>query len=397
MLTGRAMSGPVREMMTALLDDQFARLVASVAEARGRGPGEVEALLDESPTEVSALAEGGWISGVKYEDEVIDLLRERNGDPKELRRLESAVYARVPPASLGLEGGRTIAVLRVTGAIVHGKDGFSPLFGRTVGSEDLIPLVRAARRDDRVAAVVLRVDSPGGSGLASDLIWREIRATAAKKPVVASLSDVAGSGGYYVAMAADAIVAAPSTLTGSIGVVMAKLNLQQMQEKYGWKREVLSRGRFAELDVTHRPMSEEERRRFEKLCRDFYARFVAKAAECRKMSAEELEAHARGRVWTGAMARERGLVDALGGLQAAVDLAREKAKIPAGEKVRLRELRKPVPLLQRLAQRAGGASLPLPTALPASLALPVEPPGELLPFGPLEPIALMDPAWWLGR
>jgi len=182
------------------------------------------------------------------------------------------------------------------------------------------------------------VDSPGGVGTASDAVWREIGLVRRRKPVVVSMGDVAASGGYYVAMNADAIVAQPATITGSIGVFSGKFSLRGLYEKLGLRREVVRRGRHATLFSTWEPWTQEERKRIRHLNEVFYETFVAKAAEGRGRTPEEIDAVAQGRVWTGQEALAAGLVDRLGGLDTAVALAKEKAGIPPGQEVLLAPL-----------------------------------------------------------
>jgi protease-4 len=186
-----------------------------------------------------------------------------------------------------------------------------------------------------VRAIILRVDSPGGSGTASDAIWREVQLARREKPVIASMGDYAASGGFYVAMGADAIVAQPGTITGSIGVFSGKLSLRGLYGKLGISQETVSRGRNATLFSSYEPWTESERAKVREMNRAFYDTFVSKAAEGRKKTPDEIESVAQGRVWTGREALDGGLVDALGGLDAAVRVARERARIPAGQDVQL--------------------------------------------------------------
>jgi protease-4 len=195
------------------------------------------------------------------------------------------------------------------------------------------------------------VDSPGGSGTASDAVWREVLLARRAKPVVASMGDHAASGGYYLAMGADAVVAEPGTITGSIGVFSGKLSLRGLYAKLGISQETVRRGRHATLFSSWDPWTEEERTKVRGLNESFYETFVSKAAEGRKKTVAQIEAVAQGRVWTGAEAAEAGLVDTLGGLEAAVRAARERARIPKGQEVQLLVLPKRKGLLETLMER----------------------------------------------
>jgi protease-4 len=229
-----------------------------------------------------------------------------------------------------------VALVYAVGEIVSGESQDGPFGGSGfAGADTVAAALRQAREDRAVKAIVLRVDSPGGSGTASDVIWREVRLARKAKPVVVSMGDVAASGGYYIAMAGDAIVAQPGTITGSIGVFGGKFSLRGLYDKIGITRETLTRGRHADLFSDYRPWDEEERAKVRGLMEAFYAEFLRKAAEGRKMSEAEVDAVAQGRVWTGAEAKQRGLVDELGGLSDALALAKQRAGIARDEEVAL--------------------------------------------------------------
>ena len=231
--------------------------------------------------------------------------------------LEAADYARVSPASIGLNRGPRVAVIYASGAIVGGHGGFDPLNGETVGSDTLIDAIRDARKDLSVRAIVLRIDSPGGSATASDAIWRELilaRDEKKDRPLIVSMSDLAASGGDYIAMPAQVIVAQPSTLTGSIGIFGGKLVMGGVYEKLGAHIEATSIGRNAEMESPARPFNASELQKLEAQLRAFYTDFIRKAAESRRTTPEKIDSLAQGRVWTGRQAKENGLVDELGGL-----------------------------------------------------------------------------------
>lgn len=233
-------------------------------------------------------------------------------------RLGSTILQGLPYREV--RGGKRIAIINAVGGIGSGESGNGPN-GKTVGSQSLTKLIREAKGDPSIKAVVLRVDSPGGSALASDIMWREIRALSRVKPVVASQVDVAASGGYYLSMACDQIVTNELTVTGSIGVVTSKFNLEKLNEKIGLATETISIGRYAEFFSTDRGFTEEENTLFEEYAQKSYKSFVTKSAASRSMSYDQLHEFAQGRVWTGRQALDNGLVDYLGGIRTAVQLA----------------------------------------------------------------------------
>jgi protease-4 len=231
-----------------------------------------------------------------------------------------------------------VAVVYLSGIINSGDSGFDPLNGDVAGSTRIVKAIRAARADDDVRAIVLRVDSPGGSSIASDVIWRELAVTRDEKParpLVTSMSDLAASGGYYVAVAAPTIVAQPATITGSIGIYGGKFVTGGTLEKMGVNIEGVIIGRNAGIESPDRPFTASERAELQEQMQSFYRGFVQKVATARKMPVERVHQLAEGRVWTGAQARQHGLVDALGGLDRAIALAKERAGIDAATDVEI--------------------------------------------------------------
>ncbi|CAD7704455.1 unnamed protein product [Ostreobium quekettii] len=322
-----SMSDPQREQMSELLEDMYQYFVDVVAESRKKTAAEVMHMLDEGFVEMSEYKAGGWVTDLKYFDEVEKLIKDRQGRAKKdsMAQVTLRQYTSVSLSAFGLTGPDTIAVIRAVGGITGSGQGASP---NTITCKKLAEDIRKARDRKNVKAIVLRVDSPGGDVLASDVLWREVRMAARKKPVVASMGDVAASGGYYLSMAADKIVAERLTITGSIGVVVAKFSFAEMYKKIGVGREMLSKGQFAGLFADGRSFSKEEDEYFTRVANIFYNIFRDKAAECRNLSVEDMENYAQGRVWSGARASRVGLVDALGGIDLAVDVAKRAAKIP---------------------------------------------------------------------
>jgi protease-4 len=229
-------------------------------------------------------------------------------------------------------------VLNAVGAITSGRGGYDPVNGAVLGSDALVEYIREIRGDPSIRAIVLRIDSPGGSSTASDVIWRELTITkrdAHKRPIVVSMSDLAASGGYYVAMAGDVIVAQPGTLTGSIGIYTGKFVTGGTFDKLGANIDATSSGRNAEISSPDRRFTAEERDKMRESMQAFYDQFVEKVAEARHSSPEKIDQIAQGRVWTGQQAKQVGLVDQLGGLQVAVNIAKQRAHIPADDEVEI--------------------------------------------------------------
>lgn len=347
------MSEYQREQLTALLEDIYDDFVDSLAASRGKTRQDVLDLIDQGVYDMNKLKEGNWITDLKYEDEINDMLMERtDGKDDELRFVRLKRYRKVSPSAFGLNGKKTIAIVRTSGAIVGG----SGSTGTAITAESVINQLRALKKNKKIAAVVLRVDSPGGDALASDLMWREIKKFSEEKPIIASMSDVAASGGYYMSMGCQKIVAEPLSITGSIGVVTGKFNLSELYEKIGYNTETISRGRFAEILNESRRFSDDEAELFDKSAQYAYEQFRDKAAMSRGMAIEEMQKFAQGRVWSGHQAKQIGLVDACGGLWKAIALAKEAAEIESEEKVTVREVSRgkasPLSLLS-----SGGSSL----------------------------------------
>ena len=326
-----------KEMDEALNRDLYEQLVRGIADARKKNEADVRKLLDEGPFLPEDALRAGLVDDVAYEDQVDEKLRGKRADD-DTRKIEGDEYSRVSVTSVGLNKGPRIAVIYAAGTISGGKSGFDPVNGGVVGSDTLIDYIRQARHDSSVRAIVLRIDSPGGSVTASDAIWRELmiaRNERADRPVVASMSDLAASGGYYIATPAQVIVAQPSTLTGSIGIFGGKFVTGGVYEKLGAHIEATSIGKHAEIESPARPYNPEEVRKLEEQLQAFYDQFVEKVATSRHTTPEKIDALAQGRVWTGRQAKQNGLVDTLGGLDSAIAVAKERAKIPVDSEVEL--------------------------------------------------------------
>jgi protease-4 len=319
-----------REMAESLNTDLFEQLVRGIADGRHKSEAEVKSLVDHGPFLPEDALRAGLIDDLAYDDEIGSKLKLAPGTPK---LLDMNDYRQAGGSAFGR--GQRIAVIYASGIIASGKSSYDTTGGQVVGADTMAEYLRKARGDSSVKAIVLRVDSPGGSAIASDVIWREVLLTKKQKPVVASMSDVAASGGYYISMPADAIVAEPSTLTGSIGVVLTKFVIDGTLKKLGMNMEGVSKGKYADLYSPVRPFSPDERARMEAYMQATYDTFVEKAAQGRNTTPEKIDAVGQGRVWTGRQAKQIGLVDELGGLDRAVSLAKQRAKIPQDADVEL--------------------------------------------------------------
>ena len=323
-----------KEMDESMNRDLYEQIVRDIADGRKKNETEVRALIDQGPFLPEDALHAGLVDDVEYEDQVDAKLR--TGDQP--RHIDSDDYARVSLSSLGLNRGPRIAVIYAAGEITGGKSGFDPVNGPVVGSDTLIDYIRQARHDSSVRAIVLRIDSPGGSSIASDAIWRELmiaKRERADRPIVASMSDLAASGGYYIAIPAQAIVAQPSTLTGSIGIFGGKIVTGGVYEKLGAHIESTSIGKRAEINSPARKYNPDELNKLQEQLQAFYDQFVEKVADSRHTTPEKIDAIAQGRVWTGRQAKQNGLVDQLGGLDTAIAIAKQRAKIAAGTDVEL--------------------------------------------------------------
>ena len=353
--TERSFTPSHRAMAESLNRDLFDQLVRGIASGRQKTEAEVRQMIDHGPYLPQDAVQAGLVDDVAYEDQLDDKVRLADG---EVTYLEGRRYRGVSGSSLGLNKGRKIAVLYAVGIIGSGESSYDSPGGEVVGSDTIVQYLRKARADDAIEAIVLRIDSPGGSAIASDVIWREVQLTKAVKPVIASMSDVAASGGYYIAMPAHKIVAEPATLTGSIGVVMVKFVIDGTLKNMGMNAEVVSEGRYATLYSPIRPFSPEEREKVREHMMATYDAFVEKAAAGRNMPPEKIDAVAQGRVWTGEQAKARGLVDELGGLQRALELAKEQAGIAADDEVELVVYPPKRSLYEALADPFGGTMQP---------------------------------------
>jgi len=338
MFTRKDLSPESREVINAILDDYINRVTVAIAEARKKSPEDVKAIIDNAPYNAIAAQQQNLIDGAKYRDEVYQELKNSLGykDKEDLRLTSTGAYREVTPESLGLNNGERIAVIFASGLITTGKSADGTFGGaQTIGSDTIIKAVKDAAEDSSIKAIVLRVDSGGGSALASDLMWHTLEYAKTKKPIVTSMGDVAASGGYYIAANSNKIVAEPSTVTGSIGVVLGRPVVGGLYEWLGISNEYTTRGKNAAIFRADKKWTDEEREVFQRSANFFYwDNFVPKVAAGRGRSVEQIHEVAQGRVWTGAQAKERGLVDEFGGLNRAIEIAKELANLPADKDVK---------------------------------------------------------------
>ena len=343
-----------REATERLLTSTMEQLVAGIAAGRRLDVDEVLDLVDRAPLFADESVAAGLIDRLGYRDEIYDAIRHRVGVDDEPNLLFIGRYG---PSKLERITGKltearsqegVVAVVNVNGPIHLGRSGRQPLAGGSTGSDSIGAAMRAAVRADDVKAIVIRVTSPGGSYVASDAIWREVaQARAAGRPVVVSMGDVAASGGYFVAMGADRILAEPGTITGSIGVVSGKQVVDRLAERVGLTHDHVAEGEHALMFSPFHTFDEGEWERLNAWLDRIYADFTAKVAAGRRLPVERVHEIARGRVWTGADAHERGLVDQLGGLDDAIDVARHRAGLAPSDRPRLR-IYPHVPMVARL-------------------------------------------------
>jgi protease-4 len=319
-----------KEMSESLNRSQYEHLVRTIANSRKKPEAEVQALIDQGPFQPVDALRVGLIDDVAYEDELDDLVNELRGADY----VEAEDYARVSWEATGVRPRSRIAVIHATGVINSGSSGFDPVNGAVIGADSLVGYIREARADRSIRAIVLRVDSPGGSSTASDVIWRELSISRENnRPVIVSMSDLAASGGYYIALGGDAIVAQPGTLTGSIGVYTGKFVTTGSLDKLGANIESTSNGKHAEIYSPDRRFTPDERKKIQESMQLVYDQFIERTAAARHMPPEKVDEVAQGRVWTGEQARQIGLVDEIGGLYKAIDLAKQRARIAADEEV----------------------------------------------------------------
>lgn len=363
-LTRNKFSEAVRANMSSMIDSLYDDMVTTIVRSRPLSIAQARQVIDEGLITATRAKELGLIDRVAYPDGLRnDLAKAHSADPLVYvrnygqKKVDTDFsgpmgFFKLMQAMMGTDNsarksrGKKIAVVYAMGPIMTGKSR-SDLFGdSTMGSTTIVEALRKASNDDEVAAIVLRVDSPGGSALASDLIWHETQVI--KKPIVASMGDVAASGGYYISMGADKIFAAPGTVTGSIGVVGGKLAVRGLYEKLGITTETIGRGANSGMFASSAKFTDTQRAVVENMMKDIYRQFTAKAADGRNMPLEQLEKLAGGQIFTGRQAKENGLVDELGTLHDAIQEAKKLADIDPDESVRIETLPEPTNFFESL-------------------------------------------------
>lgn len=359
------MSDAFREVTNSILDEIYEQFLTATGESRGKTTDEMRAIVDEGPFLSSKAVEAGLVDGMLYEDEFRDKLKEQLG-VEELVEVNQRRYRRISRESLGLGGDNKVAVVYAVGTIMQGDSDTDPVFGsRILGSSSFVETLRRVREDDETKAVILRVNSPGGDAFASDEMWREMQLLEEAKPLVVSMSDVAASGGYYLAMTKAPVVAYSGTYTGSIGVFFGKLNLRGFYEKIGVKKEILTRGRYADIYTDYRSLTEVERAKLREGIEETYRVFVQKVADARGKSWDEIHEVAQGRVWLGSQALENGLIDEIGGFEKAIEVAKREAGLEAEDTVRLVSYPAPKRFIDMLLERESMVSSRLQSFLRA--------------------------------
>jgi protease-4 len=382
-IAGREMSESMREMANALLDSIDAQFTAGIGESRELPVDSVRQAIAAAPVEPADMVKWGLIDGALHWDELLAKL----GDPA---LVEAEDYAAVDPADVGFAPVARFALVYGSGSVVGGRGSSSPSGSLVLAADTVSEALADAAEDDSIGAIVFRIDSPGGSALASDLVWRAAeRARAKGKPLIASFSDVAASGGYYVAAGADAIVASPGSITGSIGVFALRPVLAGVFEKLDIGFDSLVRAPHAELQLATRRLSPESRARMGAEVASIYDLFLQRVDQGRALDRAGVDAVGQGRVWTGAQAAEVGLVDTLGGLRAAVREGKRRLELDEEADVALVLFPAPRSIVEQLddALRGAHAGALLPPASLAGIARRAEPWLEALESG--GPLALL--------
>ena len=332
MFTRTNMSPETKEVLNSMLDGLYGDLVTAISNGRRKPVDEIRTTIDNGPFLSDQAVKAGLVDRLRFEDEIFGDLK-TDLKQNDLKKVGAAAYSKTPFSAVGLGGKQKIAFVVAEGDITRG----SPDSGGTDGieSEYLDKILRQVANDSSVKAAIVRIDSPGGEVTASDELWREMNQLSKKKPTVISMSDYAASGGYYMAMTGDPIVAYNGTLTGSIGVVFGKPNLHGLYDKVGVTKDGISRGRFADIDSDYQPLSDAARTKLKDGIDSEYRDFISKVATARHRRFEDIEPVAQGRAWLGSQAKGNGLVDEIGGLDRAIEMVKKKANIAPGEAVNL--------------------------------------------------------------
>ena len=344
-------TGPHKEAMTAIMNSWFKQMKDGICSARQFDPAKFQSLVDAGPYLGKEAVGAGLVDAVAYRDEVYGEVKKKAGDGAELLYLGKYLARAGRPHTRG----KTVALVFGVGGVTRGKSDYDPVQGsQNMGSETVAGAIRAAAEDNDVKAILFRVDSPGGSYVASDTIWREVvRARQAGKPVIVSMGNVAGSGGYFVAMAANKIVAQPGTITASIGVLGGKMLTSGLWDKVGLSWDEVHQGQNATMFTGTQDYTPAEWGRFEAWLDRVYLDFTSKVADGRKLPKEKVLEIAKGRIWSGEDAKNLGLVDELGGYDTALKLAKKAIGVSENDEVKIVVYPRPKSFFKNLMDRRG--------------------------------------------
>jgi len=314
------MSKEQNEVVNSIVDYRYEEIISTISEKRGLTIENTKSIINEISglTPEEALEEN-LVDELKYFEDVVNQISEKG----RIHKVSIEEYSRISPSSLDLENGPKIALIYSSGTITGGNDSDDPFIGQTMGSARLVRNLRYAADLNSVKAIVLRINSPGGSGIASDNILNAINYAREKKPVISSISDLGASGGYYIAIGSDTIVAQSGSLVGSIGVFAGKFSLEKLYKNWGINTEIVQRGKNANLFSLSTKFSNSERKVIQKIIADFYNNFIQKVSESRNKSFDEIHSIAQGRVWSGFDGYKIGLIDTLGGLNTAIQISKK--------------------------------------------------------------------------
>ncbi|MGB9202899.1 MAG: signal peptide peptidase SppA [Terriglobales bacterium] len=351
MLTETKYTAPHKEATTAIMTSWFNQMKEGICQARQIAPEKFQSLVDAGPYLGKEAVDAKLVDDVAYRDQVYGKVKSQAGEGAELLYLDKYLHRAGRPH----DRGKTIALVFGVGDVTRGRSDYDPVQGsQNMGSDTVAGAIRAAAEDKDVKAILFRVDSPGGSYVASDAIWREVvRARQAGKPVIVSMGNLAGSGGYFVAMAADKIVAEPGTITASIGVLGGKMLTSGLWDKVGLSWDEVHQGQNATMFTGTHDYTPAEWARFQAWLDRVYVDFTGKVADGRKLPKEKVLEIAKGRIWSGQDAKNLGLVDELGGYNTALQLAKKAAGVPEGDDVKIVVYPRPKTLLQSLMERRG--------------------------------------------
>ncbi|MCH7955454.1 MAG: signal peptide peptidase SppA, partial [Candidatus Marinimicrobia bacterium] len=311
-----SMSYSFREELDAILDDYQNYYIDGISEGRNRSKDDIRTLQDNGPFTASEALKSKLIDKIAYEDEIDEIIKKKYG-LKSIVKIKARDYEKRKKLKREWSDKKKIAIIHLSGAIIPGESRGGSLLGAKTASR----IIKYARKDPSIKAIILRIDSGGGTALGADIIWNELKHAKGKKPIIASFGDIAASGAYYLAMPADTILAEKTTLTGSIGIFMALPKVKELYKKLGIRQEVIKRGKHSDILSANRMWTEEEKELFQRQIDELYQDFVNKVSEGRGMTSVEVDSVGMGRLWTGEDALDIGLIDVIGGMREAENLS----------------------------------------------------------------------------